>query len=626
MNKTAIEMNKYLYHQGKESRAYQWLGAHPATLDGINGHIFRVWAPKAANVFLVGDFNDWDDECHPMKKISREGIWETFKTGLKEFDLYKYMVEDKDGEKKAKADPYGYHMETRPGTASKIYDIDGYTFGDEAWMENRRRMDSYRRPVNIYEVHLGSWRRYEDGNFFSYSKMAEELIPYVKEMGYTHIELMPISEYPFDGSWGYQVSGYYAPTSRYGTPKDFMAFVDACHQEGIGVILDWVAGHFPKDENGLYMFDGMSCYEYEDDLKSEHKEWGTMIFDWGKPEVRSFLISNAFYWIDRYHIDGLRVDAVASMLYLDYARESNQWRSNIYGGRENLEAIEFLQELNKAVLTEFPGVMMIAEESTAWPMVTMPPDLGGLGFNFKWNMGWMNDSLEYMKTDPFFRKGSHNKLTFPMTYAFSENYILPLSHDEVVHMKGSLIGKMPGTYEEKFAHLRTYMGYMMAHPGKKLLFMGGEFAQFAEWNFEKELDWDLLNIEKHKEMHKYIKDLNNFYLQTPALWENDKSWEGFQWIFPDDYEKNILSFRRIGIDGAEIIVICNFAPVERKKYPLALPESGYYKNVFNSNAKKYGGSGGGIKAVKAREGTLYGYPYHGTIDLPPLSIVFLKRR
>lgn len=621
-----IEINKYLYHQGKERRAYKWLGVHPAVLDGVEGHVFRVWAPKAKNVFLVGDFNDWDEEANPMRKISEEGIWETFKTGLKEFDIYKYMIEDCEGAKKAKSDPFGYHMETRPGTASKIYDIEGYTFGDDFWMEKRNRTISGNRPINIYEVHLGSWRRYEDGNFFNYRKMAAELIPYVKEMGYTHIELMPISEYPFDGSWGYQITGYYAPTSRYGTPKDFMAFIDLCHREGIGVILDWVPGHFPKDANGLYMFDGTNCYEYEDNLKSEHKEWGTMIFDWGKPEVQSFLISNAFYWMEYYHIDGLRVDAVASMLYLDYAREKNKWRSNVYGGRENLEAIQFLKELNKAVLTEFPGVMMIAEESTAWPMVTMPPDIGGLGFNYKWNMGWMNDSLEYMKTDPFFRKGSHNKLTFPMTYAFSENYILPLSHDEVVHMKGSLIGKMPGTYDERFAHLRTYLGYMYAHPGKKLLFMGGEFAQFAEWNYEKELDWCLLDIPKHKEMHRYIKDLNHFYLNNSELWENDCGWEGFQWIYPDDADKNILSFRRIGIDGAELIVICNFAPVERRKYHIALPQEGHYKNVFNSNAKKYGGGGGSINTVKSKKGLLHGYPYYGVIDLPPLSIVFLKRR
>jgi alpha-1,4-glucan:alpha-1,4-glucan 6-glycosyltransferase len=620
-----LEMPVYLFHQGTAARAYELMGAHPFAINGKEGFLFRVWAPHAKSVSIMGDFNQWDKENLPMERLTPQGIWQLFIPEVKEYDAYKYMVEDARGNRFAKADPYGFHAETRPGTASKTFNIDRYTWEDSNWQKKKQMSSPYSSPMNIYEVHLGSWRRYEDGNYFNYKKLAEELIPYVTGLGYTHIELMPVSEYPFDGSWGYQVMGYYAPTSRYGTPDEFKAFIDACHQAGISVILDWVPGHFPKDTDGLYCFDGTNCYEYDDPYKNEHKEWGTRIFDWGKNEVRSFLISNAMFWMDKYHIDGLRVDAVASMLYLDYGRKEGEWKPNAKGGRENPEAVSFLQELNKTIFQFHPDALMIAEESTAWPMVTKPVHIGGLGFNFKWNMGWMNDTLRYMKTDPLFRKGSHNNLTFPLTYFPSENFILPLSHDEVVHGKGSLVNKMPGSYEEKFANLRTYLAYMMAHPGKKLIFMGGELAQFSEWNFKKELDWNLLDFEMHRKFHDFIRDLNNFYREAPELWEQDDGWEGFQWIQPDDSDHNVISFRRINKKGGELIALCNFSPVRLENYRIGVPKPGTYKTVFHSGLTQYGGTceddGTRCMAEKIRQN---GYDYSFAVNLPGLSTIFWR--
>ncbi len=621
-----LELPIYLFHQGTAEKAYETMGAHPVCPGEDAGFIFRVWAPNAVNVAVVGDFNDWDNVKHPMQKITDQGMWQLTIEEAKEFDSYKYVITPKKGHKLDKADPYGFHMETRPATATKLYDIDGkHKWKDATWMKNRKEKPAYTNPVNIYEVHLASWRRYEDGNYFDYDKFGDEIIPYVKEMGYTHIELMPVSEYPFDGSWGYQVTGYYAPTSRFGTPDQFMNFVDKCHRNKVCVILDWVPGHFPKDGHGLVEFDGGYCYEYSDALKMEHKEWGTRIFDWGRNEVRSFLISNAIYWLDKYHIDGLRTDAVASMLYLDYDRKDGQWRANSKGGRENLEAVAFLQDLNKAVFGSFPDALMIAEESTAWPMVTKPTDVGGLGFNFKWNMGWMNDTLTYMKNDPLARKHHHDKLTFSLTYAFSENYVLPLSHDEVVHMKGSLIGRMPGEYEQKFANLRAYYGYMMAHPGKKMLFMGGELAQFSEWNYEGELDWNLLAYDSHRMLKEYTADLNKFYLKNSPFWENDDSWDGFQWIWHSDYEQNIIIFRRIDKKGEEVIVICNFAPVYRESYRVGVPEAGQYKAVLNSDDKKYGGSGNDLGKLKSESIPWHDQKQSILMNLPSMATVFLKK-
>lgn len=620
--KLQTELPIYLFHQGTAERAYDLLGSHPYSENGVKGYIFRVWAPHAEKVYLTGEFCDWERFKHPMIKLTSQGLWEIFIPKVKELCMYRYIIKDKNGKLHQKSDPYAYHMETPPATASKTYDLNGYNWNDQNWIKYRSSINPYNSPMNIYEVHAGSWRRYMDGNPFDYIKLAEELIPYVKRMGYTHIELMPLSEYPFDGSWGYQVTGYYAPTSRYGTPKDLMKFVDMCHQDGIGVILDWVPGHFPKDDFGLRKFDGEPCYEYSDPMKDEQLQWGTMVFDWGRNEVKSFLISNAMYWFEKYHIDGLRVDAVASMLYLDYGRTDGNWRKNIHGGRENLEAVSFFKQLNKAVLSKHSGVLMIAEESTSWPMVTKPPQTGGLGFNFKWNMGWMNDTLDYMKHDPFYRKEKHNSLTFSMTYIFSENFILPLSHDEVVHMKGSLINKMPGSYDQKFANLKTYYGYMMAHPGKKLLFMGGELGQFSEWNYSKELDWNLLQYDSHRNLQKFVADLNHFYLSNPAFWDQEENWNGFRWLSCDDREKNIVIFKRISSKKEVIIVICNFAPVERKNYRINLENLGIYKEVLNSDNRKYSGDGHHIPNTETEKDE---FGIYISVDIPPLAVVYMKK-
>ena len=623
-----VRENSKQFHEGKEIFAYKYFGAHFAEKDGISGVVFRLWAPNAFSVSVVGDFNGWDDTKAGMHRREDDGsVWEMFIPEVPEYAVYKYSILTKDGRRILKADPYAFHSETRPKTASKVYSLDGYVWHDANWRKYKSEQNFLKSAVNIYELHLGSWKRHDDGNFYSYSEMVHELIPYVKRMGYTHIELLPVSEHPFDGSWGYQSTGYYAVTSRYGTPKDFMYFVDECHRNGIGVIIDWVAAHFPRDEQGLFQFDGEALYEYNDHLKSEHPEWGTMIFDYGRNEVKSFLVSNAVFWCDVFHIDGIRVDAVASMLYLDYGKADGAWRPNMYGGNGNLEAAEFLRTLNSSVLQVFPDTMMIAEESTAWPNITKPPYVGGLGFHFKWNMGWMNDTLRYFSTDPVFRKHNHNALTFSLSYAFSENYILPFSHDEVVHGKCSLINKQSGNYEQKFASLRAMLGYTIAHPGKKLSFMGNEFAQFIEWNYEKALDWELLNFEMHKKFRNYVRELNFFYLENAELWEVDDSWDGFEWVTVDDAEENTAVFIRKSADGSELYAVFNFSPVQRDNYRFGVKKSGSYKIVFNSDDEDFGGCG--IlhpKYFRAERSEYKGFENSINIALPPMCAIFIKRR
>lgn len=607
------------FSSGITSEAYRYFGSFEK-----NGSVtFRVWAPGASAVSVAGDFNDWNNEANPMKQCGN-GIWEAKIKGAKKYDSYKYAITGPDGMTVLKSDPYARHFETAPANASKIYESE-YVWSDSAWIESQKNKNIYESPVNIYEVHAGSWKRFSDGNTYDYVTLANELSKYLKKMNYTHVELMPVTEYPYEGSWGYQVSGYFAPTSRYGSPDDFKKFVDIMHRSGIGVILDWVPAHFPRDGFGLYRFDGTPCYEYADPRKGEHKEWGTVVFDYGKPQVRNFLISSAVYWVKEYHADGLRVDAVASMLYLDYGRQGGEWIPNSYGGKENLEAVAFLKDMNTAVFAANPSVMMIAEESTAWPLVTKPPQDGGLGFNFKWNMGWMNDMLRYMSLDPYFRKDNHDCLTFSFFYAFSENFILPISHDEVVHGKCSMIEKIPGEYEMKFASLRAFYAYMTAHPGKKLLFMGQEFAQFTEWNYQKELDWMLLDYDMHKRMQQYVAELNKFYLNNPEFWEIDYSWDGFNWISNDDNTQSIIAFRRIDKSGNEIITVCNFVPVARENYRIGVPKKGSYRRIFCSDSVDYGGTTEKTAvSVKSEKVPMHGYDNSVSISIPAMSVSFYR--
>ena len=609
----------YLFHQGTNYQAYKYFGCH--RVEQSDDWVFRVYAPHAKSVSVVGDFNGWNVSASPMKKLAG-GTWEVVISGVKLFDAYKFCITKPDGNNVLKADPYAFHSETNGATASKVYSLDGYDWQDGDYLKKKRKTSVYEKPINIYEVHLGSWRRHADGNVLSYADLADQLVDYVYDMGYTYIELMPIAEFPFDGSWGYQVTGYYSITSRFGTPHDFMYFVDKCHQKGIGVIVDWVPAHFPRDEHGLASFDGTKLYEHD---TLEHKSWGTLTFDYSKNEVKSFLISNAMFMHDIYHVDGLRVDAVASMLYLDYDRRDGEWKPNKYGDNKNLEAIEFLQQTNEAIFKYYPNTMMIAEESTAFPLVSKPVDVGGLGFNFKWNMGWMNDTFDYFRSDPFFRKGCHNKLTFSFFYAFSENFILPVSHDEVVHGKKSLIEKMPGDYKQKFANLRLFFAYMTAHPGKKLVFMGTEFAQFREWNFADSLEWFMLDYPKHRDTQYFVKTLNEFYKKNKALHQIDFSWEGFKWIAADDNIQNVIAFKRIDKKGKELICVFNLGDKERVDYKIGVDE-GKYRLVFNTDDVKFGGEGRKHKkTVSAKKVPMHGKDFSISLILPPLTALFLQK-
>ncbi|MGN8800800.1 1,4-alpha-glucan branching protein GlgB [Candidatus Merdisoma sp. HCP28S3_D10] len=624
------DFDQYLFGQGNHYDIFRKLGAHLTEVDGQKGVHFAVWAPHALEVYVIGEFNGWNERSHPMKRLDPLGIWELFVPGVQLGSLYKYLIESQDHRLLYKADPYATESELRPGTASKVSDISGYQWSDGDWMNTRKKKEPKEEPMSIYEVHPGSWRRHPHGSdedgYYSYRELAHELADYVHEMGYTHVELMGIAEHPFDGSWGYQVTGYYAPTSRHGSPKDFMYLIDYLHQKKIGVILDWVPAHFPKDAQGLADFDGQPLYEYPDPRKGEHPDWGTKIFNYEMNEVKNFLIANALYWVEEFHVDGLRVDAVASMLYLDYGKEAGQWVPNKFGGNKNLEAIEFFKHLNSVLLGRNPGVVTIAEESTAWPMVTGRPEDDGLGFSFKWNMGWMNDFLEYMKLDPYFRKGAHNLMTFAMTYAYSENYILVLSHDEVVHLKCSMINKMPGEYEEKFANLKAAYAFMLGHPGKKLLFMGQDFAQLQEWSEARELDWYLLEQDQHRELQSFVKALLHLYKKTPALYQQDTRPEGFQWINANDGYRSIFSFMRFDKEKKKsLLFVCNFTPVERPDYRVGVPKKKQYKLVLDSDAAEFGGSGKTKPGIyKAETGECDGQPYSIAYPLPAYGVAVFE--
>ncbi|MGI5999516.1 MAG: 1,4-alpha-glucan branching protein GlgB [Candidatus Merdisoma sp.] len=624
------DLDQYLFGQGTHYDIFQKLGAHLMTVDGRNGVYFAVWAPHALEVHVIGDFNGWNEESHAMERLEPLGIWELFVPGVRQGALYKYLIETQDHRRLYKADPYASSAEMRPGTASRVADISGFKWTDGTWMEQRRAKTMTEEPMAIYEVHPGSWKKHphgpdEDG-FYNYRELAHSLADYVHEMGYTHVELMGIAEHPFDGSWGYQVTGYYAPTSRYGSPQDFMYLVNYLHKKKIGVILDWVPAHFPRDAHGLADFDGQPLYEYPDPRKGEHPDWGTKIFNYEMNEVKNFLIANALYWVEQFHVDGLRVDAVASMLYLDYGKQSGQWVANKYGGNENLEAVEFFKHLNSVLLGRNPGAMMIAEESTAWPKVTDKPENDGLGFSFKWNMGWMNDFLEYMKLDPYFRKGAHHLMTFAMTYAYSEKYILVLSHDEVVHLKCSMYNKMPGYPDDKFANLKTAYSFMMGHPGKKLLFMGQEFAQLQEWSEARELDWYLLGEERHQQIQNYVKALLHLYRSHPALYEQDTYPEGFRWINPNDADRSIFSFMRFAKNGRRnLLFVCNFTPMARPDYRVGVPRRKQYKLILDSDAAMYGGSGQEKPLIyKAVKGECDGQPYSISYPLAPYGVAVFE--
>lgn len=625
------EFDQYLFGQGTHYDLYNKLGAHPMTVDGEEGVYFAVWAPNAAAVSIVGDFNEWDENATPMERLEPLGIYQIFLTGIKVGDIYKYCVTAQDGKKTLKADPYGFQAELRPNNASVVADISDFKWHDSRWMKKREKFDDKKNPMFVYEVHPGSWKKHEqteedEDGFYNYREIAHELAAYVKDMGYTHVELMGIAEHPFDGSWGYQVTNYFAPTSRHGSPEDFQYFMDYMHEHNIGVILDWVPAHFPRDAFGLAEFDGTCLYEYADPRKGEHPDWGTKVFDYGKTEVQNFLICNALFWLEHYHVDGLRVDAVASMLYLDYGREDGQWIPNKFGGNENLEAIAFFKHLNSVVCGRNKGVMMIAEESTAWPKVTGSPEDDGLGFTLKWNMGWMHDFTEYMKLDPYFRKDNHHLMTFAMSYAYSENYILVLSHDEVVHLKCSMLNKMPGLGFDKYANLKAGYAFMMGHAGKKLLFMGQEFAQLREWSEERELDWFLLAEPEHQQMKMWVKDLLHLYKRHKAMYEMDQSWEGFEWINADDGYRSIYSFMRHS-KGAKknLLFVCNFTPMARDDYRVGVPRKKQYKLILNSDEEKYGGTGADRKKIyKAEKKECDGRPYSFAYKLPPYGVAVFE--
>ncbi len=617
-----------LFNEGKHYNIYEKMGAHPLTVDGVEGVMFAVWAPNAERVSVVGNFNNWDGRRHPMRKIDYSGIFEIFIPGKYVGEIYKYEICSKSGKVFMKSDPYAFSSELRPANASRIVDL-SYKWKDSQWMKDRESKDVIAQPMSVYEMHIGAWKRPDDGReFYNYRDIAHLLADYLVDMNYNYVELMPVMEHPYDPSWGYQVTGYYAPTSRYGNPDDFMYFVDYLHSKGIGVIIDWVPAHFPKDEHGLGRFDGTALYEHEDPRKGEHPHWGTYVYNYGRNEVKNFLVANALYWAEKYHVDGIRMDAVASMLYLDYGRNGGEWIPNIYGGNENLEAIDFIKELNQKMHELHKGVIMIAEESTAWPMMTHSVEEGGLGFDYKWNMGWMNDFLGYIKLDPLYRKYHHNDLTFSMVYAYSENFMLVLSHDEVVHEKGSMITKMPGGYEDKFSNLRVAYGYMMTHPGKKLLFMGQEIAQFAEFNEGAEVDWSLFEFDAHVYMQGYVKELNKLYKTEPALYELDNSSEGFEWINCNSANTSLLSFMRKGKKEEDtLVVICNFTPIEHKAYKLATPSGGKWQEIFSSDNAKFGGEGRNNKTAKqAKKDVCDGQEHYISVVVPPLSITVFKKK
>lgn len=613
-----------VFHTGDSVYAYNLLGAHLVNWNGRNGCVFRVWAPTARSVSVAGEFNNWDNNATYMYDIGY-GVWEVFVEGVEEFCAYKYCIESEYGDRLMKADPYAFHAQTRPGQASLVYDIENYSWNDGEWLNKRKENNISSSPMNIYEIHAGSWRKYPDGNFFNYQKLADELIPYLKEMHYTHIQLMPIMEYPYDGSWGYQATGYYAPTSRFGTPSDFMTFVDRLHCEGIGVILDWVPSNFPVDDFGLAKFDGSPLYESNDPKTSKRDSWGTCLFNYARFEVTSFLVSCAMFWLDKYHIDGLRIGALSSMLYLDYGKSEGEWEPNKFGGKENLDAVDFVKRLNTAVHMYHPDVMMFAEENTSWPKLTHKIEDGGLGFDFKWNMGWMNDMLHYMSLNSMWRPFNHDSLTFSFYYAFSEKFLLPISHDEVSHGKGALIKQMPGKYDEQLAGVRAFITYMYAHPGKKLVFMGTEIGQFDEWNFNEAIQWDLLEFEKHKKLRTFFKELNKFYLDCKPLYELDAVWKGFDWIHHDDYTNSVIAFKRTDKNGDEIVSVCNFQPIRRDEYCIGVPKFGLYDEVFNSDEERFGGSGVvNGKNIKTESMKIHGFDQGLSLTLPPLSVIYLR--